>query len=78
MTQDKEATEPPEDRDADKIRRRAYEISQSEMAGTPEENWRRARSKKSAAPVRLRKNACTNAHRDVGAWPERSVHYGVT
>jgi hypothetical protein len=26
----------------DAIKRRAYEISQSESAGTPEENWQRA------------------------------------
>jgi hypothetical protein len=26
----------------DAIKRRAYEISQSESAGTPEENWHRA------------------------------------
>ncbi len=30
------------DVDEEQIRRRAYEISQSEAAGTPEENWSRA------------------------------------
>ena len=39
-----ESTEqPPTDRvDEDAIRARAYEISQQEDAGTPEENWERA------------------------------------
>jgi len=31
----------PDDRE-ERIRRRAYEISQQEDAGTPEENWQRA------------------------------------
>ena len=38
------ASEAAEGRPAneDAIKRRAYEISQSESAGTPEENWHRA------------------------------------
>jgi len=37
----KTTAEDPETRQ-DAIQRRAYEISQSEHAGTPEENWHRA------------------------------------
>ena len=34
--------ETPDEPDEDAIRRRAHEISESEDAGTPEENWQRA------------------------------------
>jgi hypothetical protein len=36
--------------DAEAIARRAYEISQSDQAGTPEENWARAERELRGAP----------------------------
>lgn len=42
---------------ADKIRRRAYEISESGQAGTPEENWQRAETEIRAESDQQQKGA---------------------